>query len=133
MANTDIHNIMDALPVIPPAVYSSTQVGAIIDTDGAEGLEFLIQSGVMTTGSFVPKIEDGDDSGLSDAADVATALLIGTIADATFAAADDGVVKKIGVVNHKRYVRLTLTDNGTADGLIGALAVKSPKNQKAIS
>ncbi len=133
MSSVDIHNNMNALPAIAPAVYSSTQVGAIIDMDGAEGLEFIIQSGVMTTGSFVPKIEDGDDSGLSDAADVATDLLIGTIAAATFATADDGVVKKIGVVNHKRYVRLTLTDDGTADGLIGALAVKSPKNQKAIS
>ena len=133
MPNTDIHNLMNILPAIAPAVYSSTQVGAIIDTEGAEGIEFIIQSGVMTTGNFIPKIEDGDDSGLSDAADVATALLIGTIADATFAATDDGVVKKIGAVNHKRYIRLTLTDDGTADGLIGALAVKMPLNQKAIS
>jgi hypothetical protein len=133
MPSVDIHNDMNVLPSIAPAVYSSTQVGAIIDTDGAEGIEFLIQSGVMTAGSFIPKIEDGDDSGLSDAADVASALLIGTIADATFGTDDDGVVKKIGAVNHKRYIRLTLTDDGTADGLIGAIAVKMPLNQKNIS
>lgn len=133
MSSVDIHNNMDVLPAIDPAVYTATKVGIIIDTDGAEGLEFLIQSGVLTTGTWTPKIEDGDDAGLSDAADVATDLLIGTIADATFAATDDNAAKKIGVVNHKRYVRLTLTGAATPNGLIGALAGKSPKNQKAIS
>jgi len=133
MSSVDIHTDLLVKPAIDPAVYSSTQVGDIIDTLGAEGLEFIIQSGVMTTGSFVPKIEDGDNSALSDAADVDATLLIGTIAAATFGTTDDGATKKIGVVSHKRYVRLTLTDDGTADGLIGAVAVLSPLNQKNMS
>ena len=133
MSSVDIHNNITPVVSIDPAVYTATKVGAIIDTDGAEGLEFIIQSGVITTGTFTPKIEDGDDSGLSDAADVATALLVGTIADATFIVTDDSTVKKIGVVNHKRYVRLTLTGASTPNGLIGAVAIKSPLNQKSIS
>lgn len=133
MASVDIHNNMIAATAIDPAVYTATKVGEIIDTDGAEGLEFLILSGVITTGTFTPKIEDGDNAALSDAADVATDLLIGTIADATFAVTDDNTVKKIGVVAHKRYVRLTLTGASTPNGLIGAVAVKSPLNRKAIS
>jgi hypothetical protein len=130
--NTDIHNDMDAVAAITPAVLTATEVGKIIDTDGAEGLELIIQSGVITTGTFTPKIEDGDDPALSDAADVDSSLLIGTIADATFAVTDDDTVKKIGVVNHKRYVRLTLTGASTPNGLLGATAIKSPKNKKAI-
>lgn len=131
--SVDIHNDMEAVAAIDPAVYTATKVGDIIDTDGAEGVEFIIQSGVITTGTFTPKIEDGDDSGLSDAADVASALLVGTIADATFIVTDDNTVKKIGAVNHKRYIRLTLTGASTPNGLIGASAVKSPLNQKSIS
>jgi hypothetical protein len=124
---------MEAVAAIDPAVYTATKVGDIIDTDGAEGVEFIIQSGVITTGTFTPKIEDGDDAALSDAADVASALLTGTIADATFIVTDDNTVKKIGAVNHKRYIRLTLTGASTPNGLIGASAVKSPLNQKSIS
>ena len=133
MSSQDVHNKMDAVSAIDPAVYTATKVGDIIDTDGAEGLELVIQSGVLTTGTFTPKIEDGDDPALSDAADVATAFLIGTIAEATFAVTDDNATKKIGVVNHKRYVRLTLTGASTPDGLIGAVAIKMPKNYRAIS
>jgi hypothetical protein len=133
MSSVDIHNKMDVAVAIAPAVYTATEVGAIIDTDGAEGLEFIINSGVLTTGTWTPLIEDGDDAALSDAATVASDLQIGTTADATFAATDDDSVKKVGVVNHKRYVRLTLTGASTPNGLIGAIAVKMPKNQKAIS
>ena len=133
MSEVDIHNDMDALPVIAPAVYTSTEVGTIIDTDGAEGIEFIISAGVLTTGTWTPLLEDGDDAALSDSATLATALTVGTIAAATFAATDDGLVKKIGAVGHKRYVRLTMTGASTPDGLIGAVAIKMPKNQKAIS
>lgn len=133
MPSVDIHQDMSVLTAIAPAVYTATKVGEIIDTDGAEGLEYVIQSGVLTTGTWTPKIEDGADSGLSDAADVDSSLLTGTIAGATFAATDDNTAKKIGVVNHKRYVRLTLTGASTPDGLIGATAIKSPLNYKNIS
>jgi len=130
MSSVDIHTDKELVPAIAPAVYTATKVGDIIDTLGAEGLEFIIQAGVLTTGTWTPKIEDGDDAALSDAADVDSALLIGTIAGATFAATDDGLAKSIGVVSHKRYVRLTLTGAATPNGLIGATAWKSPLNRK---
>jgi hypothetical protein len=133
MPSVDIHTDKALVPAIAPAVYTATEVGDIIDTDGAEGIEFIIQAGVLTTGTWTAKVEDGDDPALSDAADVDADLLIGTIADATFAATDDGLVKSIGAVNHKRYIRLTLTGASTPNGLIGAVAWKSPLNQKNIS
>lgn len=133
MASVDIHNDSTYLTAVVPAVYTATEVGEIIDTDGAEGLEFVIQSGTLTTGTFTPKIEDGDDPALSDAADVDSSLLIGSIADATFIVSDDDTVKNIGVVGHKRYVRLTLTGSDTPNGLIGAVAEKRPLNYKNIS
>lgn len=123
MAKKDTYFENNPIPAIDPAVYTATKVGDIIDTQGYESLLFSIQSGVLTTGTWTPKIEDGDDSALSDAADVDSDFLIGTIAAATFAATDDGTIKKIGYVGKKRYVRLTLTGASTPDGLIGAQAI----------
>ncbi|MGD8501541.1 MAG: hypothetical protein PVJ86_12885 [Phycisphaerales bacterium] len=124
MAQKDLFHSCDIRTAIAPAVYTATEVGAIIDTQGYESLTFFIGSGTLTTGTWTAKIEDGDDAALSDAADVDSVFLLGTIADdATFAATDDDTSKKIGVVSKKRYVRLTLTGAATPNGLIGAQAL----------
>jgi hypothetical protein len=123
MAKKDTYFENNPITAIAPAVYTATEVGAIIDTQGYESLLLLIQSGVITTGTFTPKIEDGDDAALADAADVNASFLVGTIADATFAVTDDDTVKKIGYVGKKRYVRLTLTGASTPNGLIGGAAL----------
>lgn len=122
MAQKDSFHSSTVRPSIEPEVYTSTEIGVIIDTKGFESLQFLIQSGVLTTGTWTPQIEDGDDSGLSDAADVNSDFLLGTLADATFIVTDDNLTKKIGVVSKKRFVRLTLVGTATPNGLIGAQA-----------
>lgn len=112
----------------------TTTQGVIIDTKGAEALEFLIYSGTITDGTYTPKLEDGDDAALSDAADIDSSLLTNTIANATFTDSDDNAVKKIGVVNHKRYVRLSLVSTGTSSGgTLGAVARKADLHNKNIS
>jgi len=101
----------------------TTTVGNIVDSQGFESLTLMIQSGVLTDGDYVAKVEDGDDSGLSDAADVATDFLIGSLP--VFAPADDQTVKSVGYVGKKRFVRLSLVStNTTSGGFFASTAVK---------
>lgn len=82
----------------------------ILDTQGAESGTFLLP--VINTTSVA--LQDGDDSGLSDAADVAEAFIVvgdagGTLSgnDVAYAATGNGV---IGYVGKKRYVQVTVTN-----------------------
>lgn len=125
--NIDLHHqINTAVALDNQAITTdTTTVGNIIDTLNYNGLEFVIQSATLTDGAYTPKIEDGDDSGLSDAADVSTTYLLGTIAEATFALTDDDTSKRIGYVGKKRYVRLSLVSASTSTGgTLGAVAIK---------
>jgi hypothetical protein len=134
MAQIDIHTRVLGKPALNIQTISSdtTTVGIIIDMQDWEALEFEIFSGAITTGVFTPKIEDGEDSGLSDAAIVSTDYLLGTIADATFGTADDNVCKQIGYVGKKRYVRLSIVTTSTGNGVISAIAVKGEPGSASI-
>lgn len=124
MASRDLHNNIEPKVALNSASISSdtTTNGNIIDTQGFESVEFLIVSGSITDGSYVPAITEGDDSSLSDGA--AATALIGTAADATFASTDDNKVKRIGYKGIKRYVRLGLTSTSvTTGGSFSAVAV----------
>lgn len=126
MASRDLHNNIKATPALnPQAIASSTTVnGAIIDLAGYESAEFLIQSATLTDGTYTPSITEGDASNLSDGAAVAAGDLIGTVADATFAATADNSVKKLGYKGGKRYIRLNITSTGvTSGGTLAAVAV----------
>ena len=102
----------------------TTTNGDIIDTNGFESVCFVFQSGTLTDGTYTPLIQDGDDSGLSDAAAVADADLVGTEADAAFAATDDNEVRRIAYVGSKRYVRFNVVSaSTTTGGTVGAVAV----------
>lgn len=99
-------------------------VGAIVDTQGYSILEYIIISEVISTGTFTPSLEWGNEPDLSDAVAVDAAHILGSIADATFVAAEDITAKSIGVyLTTYRYVRLTITGTNTPNGTIGAVAV----------
>ena len=121
MAQKDLFNSSEIRPTIEPEVYTSTEIGIVIDTQGFESLTYLIQSGVLTTGTWTPLIEDADDFAFTqNVATVTSDFLLGTIAQATFIVTDDNLTKKIGVISKKRFIRLTLTGTSTPNGLIGA-------------
>ncbi|NIS52141.1 hypothetical protein GWN42_14040 [candidate division KSB1 bacterium] len=102
---------------------NGTVAGVIIDTKDFESIVFVIQSATITDGTHTVKLEDGDDSGLSDAADVPAADLLGALP--AFLAADDNAVKRVGCVTKKRYVRLSIVTTGaTTGGSLGATAVQ---------
>lgn len=104
-------------------VASTTTVGEIIDTQGFEGLDFGVRSGTITDGAYTTIIEDGDAANLSDAANVSSDLIIGTLP--AFAASEDNVTKHFGSVSKKRYQRISIVSTGTtAGGLFSATAIK---------
>lgn len=96
---------------------NTTTVGAIIDTQGFEGFEYVISTGTITDGVYAFLIETGNDSGLSDAVDI-TAVdplkVIGSVADIVLT--DDDITRRLGVVEHDRYIRLSLVSTGTTTG-----------------
>ena len=124
MATRDLHNNITARKALTiTAIGSNTNTdGDLIDTQGFDSVEFVIQSGTVTDGTYTPVILEGDNADGSDLA--ASTQLLGTAAAATFVAADDNAVKRIGYKGHKRYVKLRLTSTGVATGgSLGATAV----------
>ena len=108
-------------------------VSEIIDMRGFKSMVFAILVGANTDAdvTFVVLIEDGDDSGLSDAAAVADSQLDPTEAIASFDFADDDTVRKIGYVGEKRYVRMTITpaDNAAGDIFVASIAIMGDADQ----
>lgn len=125
----DLHNNIAVESALNTAAISSntTTVGNIVDLSGDEAVEFIVQAGTITDGTYDVLVEEGDDSGLSDAANVADTELLGTEAAIQFVAAEDNAVEKIGYRGAKRYVRLSLVSTGvTTGGTFGGVAVRRP-------
>jgi hypothetical protein len=102
-------------------------VSAIMDLQGADSCTFVIGTGTLADvdATFTVLVEDGADSGLSDAAAVADTELLGTEALASFTFAEDGAALKIGYVGNKRYVRCTVTPaNNTGSAPVAVLGVR---------
>lgn len=127
MALKDMHNNISNVVGFNFQTISgnTTTNGNIIDTQDFYSLEFLLFSGTITDGDYEIVLEDGDDSGLSDAANVDSDFILGSLSDASYASGDDNTTKRVGYVGHKRYVRLSITTtNVSSGGDIGALAIK---------
>ena len=125
----DLHNNLKVSRAISCQQVSdnTAQVGQIIDNQGQDSLEYVIDIGTLADAdaTFVVLLEHGDDSGLSDAAAVADGMLLGTEALASFQFDDDNTIKKLGYVGDKRYTRITITpatNTGAAD--FGCVAVQ---------
>lgn len=123
MASRDLHNFIDAKRGLSPVVAgtdNTAYVSQIVDTSGAESVEFIILIGANTDAdaTFTVLVEDGDNSSLTDNAAVADTFLLGTEALASFQYDDDNEVRKIGYVGGKRYVRVTVTPANNGAGNI---------------
>lgn len=123
-------NIQLARCISPVNVGGTTAVvGEIVDRAGFESLTYAILTGNLgdSNATFAVLLEEGDDSGLSDAAAVADADMFGTEAGAAFQFDDDNEERKLGYKGTKRYTRLTITPSGnaaaTATTVIAAVAI----------
>lgn len=121
----DLHsNVKQEVALNAAAITTdTTTVGNIIDSLDFESLEFIIQSGTITDGAYALLLEEGDDSGLSDAAAVPADETLGVLTG--FVAADDDAAKRVGSIGKKRYQRLSIVSTGTTTGanFMSAVAV----------
>lgn len=130
----DLHHDIDAVVAFDTQLIASdiTTVGNIIDMKGKLAIDFAILSGVLTDGDYTVILEEGDDSGLSDAANIPAARLLGGqgpagVALPKFELTDDDTIFRVGFFKLKRFVRLSLlSDNTTTGGTLGAIAVVNP-------
>lgn len=129
MAKFDLHNNIDVKRGISPAAAvtdNTAFVSQILDTRGYGAVEFLILTGALadTDATFTVLVEDGDAANLSDAAAVVDAELLGLESQAAFTFANDDVVRKIGYIGNKRYVRVTITPaNNTGNAFVAGVWV----------
>lgn len=104
----------------------TTTNGDVIDTQGYNSIVFVLQAGTLTDGTYTPVIEEGDNSGLSDAAAVTDFHLLpsGTGQEAAAALDTSNTVSKLGVISNKRYLRLSVASTSTTSGgTVGGVAV----------
>jgi hypothetical protein len=120
-STTDLHNLIAvSVGVALTAVADGEDVvGAVIDMQGAAGLEYVLQVGAYTDGSVTPLVEDSANG--TDFAAVDDKFLLGTEAGAALTAAG---VSKIGYIGSKRYVRLTAVTAAGSTLSVGASAIK---------
>lgn len=126
----DNHNDILVARCISPLTQtndSTAIVGQVVNHAGADSVEYIITYGAITDANvtLATLLEEGDDSGLSDAAAVADANLLGTEAGATPLFSDDNKTFKLGYTGTKAYSRLTITPTSNDAGAIsvGAVAV----------
>lgn len=131
-----VNNFEIRRAISPVSVADNTAaVSQIIDMQGISAMMFAILIGSVADAdaTFAVLVEEGDDSGLSDAAAVADADLVSTEALAGFQFDDDNETRKIGYKGSKRYVRLTITPSGNASAaLIAACAICEPALKPAV-
>lgn len=117
------------LNALEPQVIATdtTTTGAILDTaDFDMGICFALLVTAYTDGTYTLKIEDGDDSGLSDAADVSSDMLVyGTLPAISAGASEGDVMAKEAVHSTKRYVRASIVSTSTTTGAtVQVIAIK---------
>ena len=125
----DLHSdFLPAYDVAPNVITDNTaQTGQIHDMQGYDGIEWYCLTGTLADAdaTFTVLIQEGDESDLSDASNVADADLIGTEAGASFTFAEDNKVRAIGYKGSKRYVRMTVTPAGnTGNAPFASMALK---------
>lgn len=118
----DLHNDLKWSMAEPPVAaltnLDTAFVSTILDTSLFFVNEYLYLCGTQTDAGFTTTIlvEEGNDSGLSDAAAVADSDLLGTETGAAFTQASDNKAGKIGYRGNKRYIRVTVTPSGNSAG-----------------
>ena len=109
---------------------NTAYVSQILDMQGDDGAVFAILTGSLADAdaTFTVLAQEGAQSNLSDATDVADDDLVGTEALAGFTFAGDDKVFKLGFrPSGKRYKRVTITPaNNSGNVFISGVWITSP-------
>lgn len=132
MATKTQATYMRVYDALEPQVIGSdtTTTGAIFDTaDYDMGITFAMLCKSYTDGTFTLKIEHGDDSGLSDAADVDAAMLVyGSLPALTAAMTEGDAMPREGIHSTKRYVRASIVSTSVTTGAtLQVIIIKGPE------
>ena len=100
-------------------------VSEILDTQGLKSATFVLLAGAITDTNvtFTVLAEEGDAANLSDNTAIADANLLGTEVLATPLFSDDNKCFKLGFIDTKRYIRVTVTPSGNNSGDINIAGV----------
>ena len=112
---TDLKNSVDGGLSLAPAVRTTSANGTAVDLLTTDGGGFaVIQTGVITDGSHNVKLQEGDKSDGSDAADI-------TGATQAIASTDGSKEFLVNFRRSKRYVRAVTTVGGSPStgGIVG--------------
>lgn len=129
-----MHDLASNLGVqraLASASLTSDTTGVIVDTLGFTSIMFAFMTGAVTTADgsnyFTAEVWESDDgSGFTNPVEVtATASrIIGTQFVINDQDAQDNIAAKFGVtIGSKRYMRLTMNETGTAEAVVGAMAI----------
>jgi hypothetical protein len=139
----DEASYMQVKRVISPAVVTDNTaiVGQVIDRQGYDALTYIIATGTLADddATFTVLLEESDQSGsgfaaVDDKDMISQSAGSAPEAAASFGAADDHEVRKIGYIGNKRYTRLTITPaNNTGNAPIAAVAVLARAEQKPVT
>lgn len=117
-------NLAKAVEAIPATIAGTTTIsGNIIDTAGYEGVVFFFFYGAGATNN-TGKIEHGDDSGLSDAADVA---------GSTPGAANSEFIQVVDIYKPQKRYHRAVAARGTSSTIQGIALLYGPRTQPAES
>lgn len=118
----DLHHDCNIVPAYAGGTIATdtNTDGIAVDRLGFEACEFALYSGTITDGTYDLTVLHSDTDSSYTAA--SSDEIVGA---AQFVAASDSVVKRIGYIGNKRYVKLRITSAGTTSGGVfkGAVAV----------
>jgi len=117
----DLMNNINVKRGISPAVVTNANtafVSQILDTRGLRSATFVLLTGSLSdvNATFTVLAEEGDTSALSDNTAIADANLLGTELLATPLFSDDNKCFKLGFIDTKRYIRVTVTPAANDSG-----------------
>lgn len=118
----DLHHDCNIVPAYAGGTIATdtNTDGIAVDRLGFEACEFALYSGTITDGTYDLTVLHSDTD-----SNYAAAPADSIIGAAQFVAASDNVVKRIGYIGNKRYVKLRITSASTTSGGVfkGAIAV----------
>lgn len=116
MSEFDLHSNVKGLIAldVQDITTNTTTDGNVIDTLGFESLEYMIQSGTITDGTYVLLLEEDDVVGFTSSSVVPVDETLGVLTG--FTDADDDTPLRVGSIGKKRFQRLAIVSAGTSSG-----------------
>ena len=106
------------------AQITATATGDVIDTQGYESVTIVVQTAAVSTADgsnyFTAALYEDDAVGMGTEALATTIIGTAPVINATTKA---NTVFAFGYNGNKRYIRLKMVETGTADAVVGAVAI----------